>query len=75
MTEKGRRTLGKAAKDASEAWVKDPATVPVEISQLYNEIFTEAEALLRENWPAVLRVAHALLAAGELDQLFLRKKY
>jgi hypothetical protein len=62
------RGITKAAKAARDGWLKNPATVPLEVRQLYNELFSAAEKLLRDNWPAVLRVAEALLESGELNQ-------
>jgi hypothetical protein len=60
--------LNKAAKENSELWLKEPGTVPPEIWQLYDKTFAEARTLLGSNWPAVQRVAEALLKQGELDQ-------
>ena len=62
------RGIGNDAKTAREQWLKSPATIPLEVRQLYNEVFSEAEKLLRDNWPAVERVAEALLESGELNQ-------
>jgi hypothetical protein len=62
------RGITKDAKAARDGWLKNPATVPFEIRQLYNELFSEAENLLRKNWDAVQRVAEALLESGELNE-------